>query len=272
MIVTALLLIAVGTTDVIRQAFGARRASAPVPNSAAQDHAAPSHAAPNHANLPRRITLAAAAVAILLLSIAAGAWPGGVLAVACAAAWIWLMPTDAPARAGIWPAVALAILAGAFIALLGSRADVGLLGSVWSMSSPWGALSLDATLLVIGVVLFLLESANLVVRAALTHEMATDATATPTTNPKAAASPTLKGGRLIGPLERLLVFALTLSGMYTLLAAVLAAKGIVRFPEISRDRDAGNRAEYFLVGSLVSWVIALAAAFLVWWGFATPGV
>lgn len=77
--------------------------------------------------------------------------------------------------------------------------------------------------------------------------------------------PTLKGGRLIGPLERVIVFALTLTGVYSLLAAVLAAKGIVRFPEISRDGDTGNRAEYFLIGSLVSWVIALAAAFLVWW-------
>ena len=61
------------------------------------------------------------------------------------------------------------------------------------------------------------------------------------------------------------MFALTLTGVYSLLAAVLAAKGIVRFPEISRDGDTGSRAEYFLIGSLVSWVVALAAAFLVWW-------
>jgi hypothetical protein len=46
---------------------------------------------------------------------------------------------------------------------------------------------------------------------------------------------------------------------------MLAAKGIVRFPEISRDGETGARAEYFLVGSLVSWVIGLGAAFLVWW-------
>jgi hypothetical protein len=44
----------------------------------------------------------------------------------------------------------------------------------------------------------------------------------------------------------------------------------VRFPEISRDGDGGDRAEYFLIGSLVSWVTALAAAFLVAWGIA-PG-
>jgi hypothetical protein len=84
-----------------------------------------------------------------------------------------------------------------------------------------------------------------------------------------AAQPSLKGGRLIGPLERVIVFSLTLAGAYTLLAAVLAAKGIVRFPEISRD-DNGDRAEYFLVGSLVSWSLALALAVLVWWGGASP--
>ena len=66
------------------------------------------------------------------------------------------------------------------------------------------------------------------------------------------------------------MLALTLAGMYPLVAAILAAKGIVRFPEISRDSAAGNRAEYFLIGSLVSWVLALAGAFLVWWALATP--
>jgi hypothetical protein len=86
-----------------------------------------------------------------------------------------------------------------------------------------------------------------------------------------SAAPALKGGRLIGPLERILVFSLTLALMYPLIAAILAAKGIVRFPEINRDSAAGNRAEYFLIGSLVSWVIALAAAFLVWWAFSTTG-
>ena len=106
---------------------------------------------------------------------------------------------------------------------------------------------------------FLLASGHAVVRIALRSEMGGAAG-------DEQSPPTLKGGRLIGPLERILVFVLTLAGAYTLLAAVLAAKGIVRFPEISRDRDDGDRAEYFLIGSLVSWVTSLAAAFLVWWG------
>lgn len=96
-----------------------------------------------------------------------------------------------------------------------------------------------------------------------------DDVTTVTPPPTVPLAPALKGGRLIGPLERLLVLGLTLSGMYALVAAILAAKGIVRFPEISRDSRDGNRAEYFLIGSLVSWTQALTAALLIWWSFGT---
>jgi len=295
MIVTALVLIAIGGIDLIRQFVGPGAALAPagsgvtgaLPADAAAGIASGVRAA--RGRRARWIALAAAGAFVLLLSIAAGAWPAGILAVACAGAWLWCFPTRGAARAGIWPVVGLAVLCAAFVALLGPRTDVGLLGVLWSLPSPWGPLSLDAALLVIGVILFLFESSNLVVRAALAQAKTVDASAAPSITPGAAASvpgptvrPTssaeppaiapLKGGRLIGPLERVVMFGLVLSASYTLLAAVLAAKGIVRFPEISRDRDTGNRAEYFLVGSLVSWVIALAAAFLVWWAFAATGV
>ena len=63
---------------------------------------------------------------------------------------------------------------------------------------------------------------------------------------------------------RLLIVALTLAGAYAIVAALIAAKGIVRFPEISRDGPSGSKAEYFLVGSLVSWTVAVAAAGLLW--------
>ncbi|WP_137846184.1 hypothetical protein [Microbacterium sp. 2FI] len=257
MIVAALILVAIGVADIARQ------------------YLRPAH---------RAIGYALLALFVFALGALAGAWLAALLAIAVTGAWVWLFPTDAPARAGLWPAVAVAVICGVFAATLGARADAGIIGDVWLLPSPVGDLTVDHTLLAIGAVLFLLESGNVVVRAALTVEMpqlaasviedsiegAPDhgaATAAPVTQPLAA--PILKGGRLIGPLERIVVFALTLAGIYTLLAAVLAAKGIVRFPEISRDGELGNRAEYFLVGSLVSWVIALAAAFLVWWSFAT---
>ncbi len=72
----------------------------------------------------------------------------------------------------------------------------------------------------------------------------------------------LRGGRVIGPLERLLIIALCLTGAYGALAALVAAKGVVRFPEISRDHE-GVKAEEFLIGSLASWSLAGAAALAV---------
>ena len=48
---------------------------------------------------------------------------------------------------------------------------------------------------------------------------------------------------------------------HTAIAAVIAAKGVVRFPEISRD-EGGGKAEEFLIGSLASWTLAVLAAAL----------
>ena len=106
---------------------------------------------------------------------------------------------------------------------------------------------LDRAALALGVLLFLGTSANVVVRQALSA-----------TGPQVLAEEnTLKGGRLLGPLERWLVFAFALSGNLGALGALVAAKGILRFPEISRDEPDGMRAEYVLVGSFVSWTLAL---------------
>lgn len=68
----------------------------------------------------------------------------------------------------------------------------------------------------------------------------------------------LKGGRILGPIERVFVFAMAIAGAWPGVAAVVAAKSILRFPEISGDEANGSRAEYVLVGSFVSWAIALA--------------
>lgn len=240
MIAAALLLLSVGTVDLLRQM------------------------------LPRgRGRLWAAIVAALLLvALSAGldAVVAGVLAVAVAGIWTWVLPERGIARAGLWPVALLALAAAGCVVLAPGRERPGVLGDAWATFGPAATASVDVVLLVVGCLVFLLESGNAIVRIALRSEMG-ESVGDPS---RETPAPTLKGGRLIGPLERILVFVLTLSGAYTLLAAVLAAKGIVRFPEISRDGEGGDRAEYFLIGSLVSWVTALAAAFLVAWGIA-PG-
>ena len=70
------------------------------------------------------------------------------------------------------------------------------------------------------------------------------------------------GGRWIGPLARLrLPLRAAAGAQHTATAAVIAAKGVVRFPEISRD-EGGGKAEEFLIGSLASWTLAVLAAAL----------
>jgi hypothetical protein len=105
-----------------------------------------------------------------------------------------------------------------------------------------------------GVLLFLQNSANIVVRLVLTGAGS---------RPE-ASEPTLKGGRLLGAMERTFIFALGVGGSLTAAAIIVAAKGLLRFPEISRTGSDGTRpgvdalTEYFLVGSLASWLLALA--------------
>lgn len=206
--------------------------------------------------------LLGAVVAVLLLILSAGAdaviWV--LVAAAVATLWSFGTPRRQGGRAGLWPVMLVAAACLIAVAILGVRDAQGPLGELWPASSPLGAVSFDVAVFMVGAFAFLTESGNVVVRAALRDGAAGDAE---------AGAQALKGGRLIGPLERILVFALTLTGAFTLLAAVLAAKGIVRFPEISRDTGAGTRAEYFLIGSLVSWVTALGAAFLLWWATAS---
>lgn len=108
---------------------------------------------------------------------------------------------------------------------------------------------LERAALAVGILLFLTTAANVVVRQALgavgPHVLEEEQS--------------LKGGRLLGPLERWLVFGFAVAGHVAALGALVAAKGILRFPEISRDTADGMRAEYVLVGSFVSWTLALAA-------------
>ncbi|WP_341974257.1 hypothetical protein [Microbacterium sp. LWO13-1.2] len=277
MIVAGFILLAVGAADLVRQ-FAPRR----------------------------WIGYLVVVVALLLLGSVSDALLPMAASLVVGALWVWSMPDDRRAPLGFWPAVLLGVLAVGAVVWFGARQDAGLIGEVWTLRSPFGEVSFDLAMLVLGVGVFLLESANLVVRAALdgehtwrpadpvtetvvvaaaevetsvepvtaaetvitadgTEVASSDAGAEEATSSLSDPRAGFKGGRLIGPLERMLVLILTLAAAYPILAAMLAAKGIVRFPEISRDGETGARAEYFLVGSLVSWVMALGSAFLVWW-------
>jgi hypothetical protein len=120
----------------------------------------------------------------------------------------------------------------------------------------------DIGLLLVGVLLVQLSTGNVLVRLVLS--------ATGTMRPDASGglqgpARTLKGGRLLGPLERLFILGLGLAGNLTAAAIVVAAKGLLRWPELSspQEQDKVHRlTEYFLVGSFVSWLIALTGLVL----------
>lgn len=168
-----------------------------------------------------------------------------------------------------WP---LAVLAGGLalavlLSPLAGDAD-GLVGE-WLDRTPLDVVAgLDAgeAMALLGVMLVQLRTGNVIVRLVLA--------ATGTVNPARVhgrAVPTfgLKGGRLLGPMERLAIVGLGIAGELTAASVVVAAKGLLRWPELQAARDQGSRGpgihavtEYFLVGSFVSWMLALGSLVL----------
>lgn len=66
------------------------------------------------------------------------------------------------------------------------------------------------------------------------------------------------GGRIIGQLERGLIFAMVLLGQMQAIGLLIAAKSILRFGSVKDDRAA---SEYVIIGTLASIAWALAAAY-----------
>ena len=167
----------------------------------------------------------------------------------------------------VWiPLVVLGL--GLFAGVLASGTDPDVGGPLgdWLDATSLGVLdglSPERFLLLAGAAVVQLSTGNVIVRLVLA--------ASGTTNPLRttrgqAPAPALKGGRLIGPMERLFILGLGLAGEITAASIVIAAKGLLRFPEISASRTAsgGGRepgihevTEYFLVGSFVSWLVPL---------------
>ena len=160
--------------------------------------------------------------------------------------------------------------------VLGGSLVLGVLCSPWAGSGggllgEWleatqvpalRGLPADRALLLAGVFLVMLSTGNVVVRLVLT--------VTGTTNPALQHTPDdpefrLKGGRLLGPMERVLIVGLGLAGHLTAASIVIAAKGLLRWPELQSKTEQQwihRLTEYFLVGSFVSWLLALGGLVL----------
>lgn len=71
-----------------------------------------------------------------------------------------------------------------------------------------------------------------------------------------------KGGMAIGQLERALIYFFVLTGYPGAVGFLVAAKSVFRFGELSKSR---KEAEYILIGTLLSFVWALIAAWGTGW-------
>ena len=65
-----------------------------------------------------------------------------------------------------------------------------------------------------------------------------------------------EGGRIIGYLERLLIFVFILSGQFAGVGFLVAAKSIFRFGEL-KDSENRKQAEYVIIGTFTSFLLAI---------------
>jgi hypothetical protein len=194
-----------------------------------------------------------------------------VVAIAFAILALWEAFDLLPARYAK-PELALGLVAGliaVLTALAGSADPVE--GDLARWYSGLGfdftdRIPVDQFLLGVGACALLLVTGNRIVRFALA--------ATETSLPKGEG--TMRGGRVLGPMERLIVAASIVSGAAAGAGFVIAAKGLLRFREIqgSRDDDPGRRGrrvptrvdeitEYFLIGTFTSVFVACVLSVLV---------
>ena len=233
---------------------------------------------------------AGASATALRLAMAAGAAAVGVLAVltdltapidlVCLAAslvplvlWVRWSAEAVTTGDGHWPALA-ALAAGAvwLIALSGWASPAGGPFGRWLQWADLPVVGPEASptrvLLVVGLLLVNLATANVVVRLVLVGVGAMRPVLPPDPHGHPQPSDQLRGGRLLGPMERVLIIGLGLAGQLTAAGLVIAAKGLIRFPELQAKRDDSTSVdgvgidavtEYFLVGSFVSWLVALVS-------------
>lgn len=215
------------------------------------------------------------AVAVLVAgSLLAGLWHLGdlpLLVIASIAVVGWNVACERTEQTGTrqgLPLVIIGVALAALTLLSGWASEVGGAVGRWV---AWAGLpdgvSAGRVLMVLGVMLVQLTTANHVVRLVLWSVGAVKPAGQP------QASDRLKGGRLLGPMERLLIVGLGLAGQLTMASAVVAAKSVIRFPEINATRNRDEQdpnhigidevVEYFLVGSFASWIFAFASLGLV---------
>jgi hypothetical protein len=70
-----------------------------------------------------------------------------------------------------------------------------------------------------------------------------------------------EGGKVIGWLERLLIFVFVITGQYAGVGFLIAAKSVFRFGEL-KESENRKEAEYIIIGTFISFLFALSVSIL----------
>ncbi len=256
----ALWLLLIGVVDLVR---GGRDATQPAPLGALAGVAA----------------LGSLLLAVLLRPIGLG-WLAWVLAALAGGGWVLgsavavarfaggVVPRVHPRVTGVMAAsVAYVSIGVGAAALLLAGPVAGAAPGLTAVLADSGLASIppERTLAIVALLVVQISTVNVLVRLLL------DLVGVPASDNEK----TLRGGRVLGPMERLMIIGLGAAGALIGAAFVVAAKSILRFPElrVPRAGDPGyggpsDVTEYFLVGSFASWLAALGSVGLI---LLTPG-
>lgn len=167
------------------------------------------------------VGFAAPVVAVLVVTVAASS-----------GLWMWARsPATWTARRGMTAALTAAAVFLGMVATAGVwPASPGGLVATWQEGLPFermAALRTDRLLSAAAVALALTATGNALVRLGLTG-----------LDPASmGGEQRIRGGRLIGPVERLFVFGFVVSGQATAAALVISAKTLLRFPQLRWERS-----------------------------------
>lgn len=190
------------------------------------------------------------------------------LALAAISTVLWSLGCDHAERDGTRHRVPLVLFGGtvaALAALSGWSSPVAGFVEDWLSWLGWENLDPTRAVMIAGVIAVQLATGNQLVRLILGAVGVRGSLGAAHTTAAPQPSDRLKGGRLLGPMERLFIVGLGLGGQLGAASIVVAAKSIIRFPELSAQRKEGDGSsaidevtEYFLVGSFASWLLAMS--------------
>lgn len=210
--------------------------------------------------------------AAVLTAAVAGWWPGmllaGAMLVGCVflptARWLWV-PSRYVAELEVVGNVGFAALAQFLITHLDMQVRWGL------FRLPVSEALISAYAVAAALLIFVVRGGTFIVRGVLDRAgtMPPPESAQPTGLPADNAPDLhralpidgveLNHGRLIGNIERLILVLFVANGQYTALAFFFAAKGLIR----SKDIERRAWADYLILGSLTSFLVAVVAGLLI---------